>query len=203
MTRPAPLVVVINDDVHLCDTVSGFVESAGMIVRSYGGCRSFLADTSSHDCDCLVLDVRLPDGNGLALHRQLAEKGAKPPVIYISDDGSVPLVVQAMRQGALDFLQKPFAPQSLLARVHEAVIRSTRRRKQRAADEETRTRVAALTPREKEIMERISRGLPNKDIGHHLGISVRTVEHHRARVMHKMGADSLPALVTMLGRLDR
>ena len=202
MTGPLPLVVVIDDDTNLRNALCRLIADAGMAARGYEGCRAFLADASAHDCDCLVLDVRLSDGDGLALHRQLAEKGSAPPVVFISAHGDIPVVVQAMRQGALDFLEKPFGTQALLARIHEAAALSLRRRRQRAASDDIRARIAKLTPREREIMAQVVRGMANKAIGTSLGISVRTVEHHRARVMRKMGVDSLPTLVTTLNKLD-
>lgn len=201
MTGPPPLVVVVDDDANLREAVCRLVASAGLAVRSYNGCRSFLADASAHDCDCLVLDVHLPDGDGLALQRQLIGKGNAPPIVFVSAHGDVPIVVQAMRQGALDFIEKPFGAQSLMARVHEAVTLSVRRRRQRSARAGVQTRFGDLTPREREVTGLIVKGLANKAIGGSLGISVRTVEHHRASVMRKMGATSLPALIAMLGRL--
>lgn len=202
MAGPSPLVVLVDDNAPLREALCGLVANAGMAVCGFGGYRAFLADPSAHDCDCLVLEARLPDGDGLALHRQLAEKGISPPAVFISAHGDIPMAVQAMRQGALDFLEKPFGAQSLLRRVHEAVALSLRRRRQRADSDDIRTRIAELTPREREIMTQIVRGMANKAIGIRLGISVRTVEHHRARVMRKMGVDSLPNLVTILNKLD-
>jgi FixJ family two-component response regulator len=195
------LVVVIDDDVGLRDAVCRLVANAGIAARGYNGCRAFLADSSAHDCDCLVLDVHLSDGDGLALQRQLAGKGNSPPVVFVSAHGDVPIVVQAMRQGALDFLEKPFGAQSLMERIHEAVTLSVRRRRQRAAKAGVQARVGDLTPREREVMGLIVKGMANKAIGTSLGISVRTVEHHRASIMRKMGAASLPALIAMLGKL--
>jgi FixJ family two-component response regulator len=196
-----PLVVIVDDDMRLRDAVCQFVVKAGMSARGFGGCRPFLADASAHDCDCLLLDVRQQDGDGLALPRQLAGKGAEPPVIFLSAHGDVPTVVKAMRLGALDFIEKPFGVQTLLDSVHEAVAVSARRRRQRAALAGIQARLIELTPREREVMEHMVKGLANKSICGRLGISVRTVEHHRARVMQKMGAASLPALIAMLGKL--
>jgi FixJ family two-component response regulator len=171
-----------------------------MRVVGFGGCRPFLADTGAHDCDCLVLDVRLRDGNGLALHKQLAAKGGAPPVVFISGHGDIPMVVQAMRQGALDFLEKPFGAQALLDRIHEAVSDAANRRRERTHRISVETRIGSLTPRERQVMAQVARGTPNKEIGHALGISVRTVEHHRASMMRKMRAASVPGLVGILGK---
>lgn len=203
MKRIQPLVVVIDDDHAVREAVCQLIASVGMAVRGYPGCRAFLADRHAHDCDCLVLDVRLSDGNGLALHEQLTAQGNPPPVVFISAHGDIPMVVQAMRQGALAFLEKPFGTQSLLDRIHEAVAEANTRRRERATLKAIETRVASLTPREKEVMAQMVQGQPNKTIGENLGISVRTVEHHRAKVMQKMHATSLPVLMNALAKLDR
>lgn len=202
MKRIQPLIVVIDDDDAVRGTVCHLIEESGMRVRGYRGCRPFLNDSSAHDCDCLVLDVRLPDGNGLALHRQLAARGTAPPVVFVSGHGDIPMVVQAMRQGALDFLEKPFGAQALLDRIHEAVAHAASRRREKAGRAAVAARVAALTPREREVMAQVARGTPNKEIGSALGISVRTVEHHRAAMMRKLRVTSLPGLINALARLD-
>lgn len=201
MKRTQPLVIVIDDDDAVRDAVCQLIASVGMTVRGFNGCRSFLEAHDAHDCDCLVLDVRLPDGNGLTLQKQLAAQGSQAPVVFVSAHGDIPMVVQAMRQGALDFLEKPFGSQALLDRVHEAVAHATRRRRERANRGTVEARLAALTPREREVMAQVAQGKPNKAIGGTLGISVRTVEHHRARVMRKMRAESLPALMHALAKL--
>lgn len=203
MKKIQPLVVVIDDDDMVREAVCHLIASVGMKVLDYRGCRPFLADKHAHDCDCLVLDIRLPDGNGLALHQQLAARGHAPPVVFISAHGDIPMVVQAMRQGALSFLEKPFGAQALLDHIHEAVADAASRRRERAGRATVEARVASLTPREREVMTLVARGTPNKEIGRLLGISVRTVEHHRARMMNKMRAASLPRLVNVLAKLDR
>lgn len=203
MKRTQPLVVVIDDDDAVRDGVCQLLASVGMAVRGFSGCRAFLDDQPAHDCDCLVLDVRLTDGNGLALHEELTAQGSQPPVIFISAHGDIPMVVQAMRQGALDFLEKPFGAQALLDRVHEAVAVAGRRRRERTARAGVEARVAGLTPRERQIMTLMAQGTPNKAIATALDISVRTVEHHRAGVMRKMRTASLPALMNHLAKLDR
>lgn len=201
MTKTQPLVVVIDDDDAIRAAVCQLIESTGAAAKGFDGCRAFLDAAEAHDCDCLVLDVRLPDGNGLALHRQLTANGSAPPVVFISAHGDIPMVVQAMRQGALDFLEKPFGSQALLDRLHEALAHAARRRRERAARKVAEAAFATLTAREREIAAHMAQGAPNKAIGTKLGISVRTVEHHRANVMRKMRADSIPVLMTKLERL--
>lgn len=195
MASGRPLVIVIDSDRASRETVCRLVGEAGISVRAYPGCRPFLADAAAHDCDCLVLDVRLPDGDGLALQKQLSDQGTRPPVVFVSAHGDVPVVVQAMRQGALDFLEKPVGAKALLARIREAIAVAAQRRRDDLARSGLETRLAALTPREREVMQQMLRGKSNKAIGQALGISVRTVEHHRGQVMRKMEAGSLPALI--------
>lgn len=203
MRRIKPHIVVIDDDAAVRDAVCHLVESVDMNATGYPGCHDFLDDRRAHDCDCLILDMRLPDGNGLGLHEQLLAHGKAPPVIFISGFGDIPLVVQAMRQGALAFLEKPFGAQALLDRIHEAVAHSAKLRRERAASATVEARLALLTPREHEVMLLMARGRSSKAIGEALGISVRTAEHHRARVRQKMRVPSIAALVALLGRRPR
>lgn len=202
MSEAPPLVCVVDDDDAVREAVCHLLAGLGMEVRGYAGCRPFLKDTSAHDADCLILDVRLPDGNGLGLHEQLTAAGAPPPVVFISGVGDIPMVVQAMRQGALDFLEKPFGSQALLDRVHEAVAIAAVRRQQRAGRAAIEARLAQLTPRERDVLRHLRLGCSSKDMAKILAISVRTVEHHRARVMAKMQSASLPALTQMLTGFD-
>lgn len=203
MKRTRPHIVVIDDDAAVRDAVCHLVASVDMKATGYPGCHDFLDDRGAHDCDCLILDMRLPDGSGLALHEQLLADGKAPPVIFISGFGDIPLVVQAMRQGALDFLEKPFGAQALLDRIHEAVAHSAKLRRERAASATVEARIAQLTPREREVMGLMLRGRSSKAIGEALGISVRTAEHHRARVRGKMRVATVAALVALIGRQHR
>lgn len=197
--RTRPHIVVIDDDEATREAVCHLAASVGMSATGYPGCRAFLHDRTAHDCDCLILDIRLHDGNGLRLHEQLTAAGNAPPVIFISGFGDIPMVVQAMRQGALDFLEKPFGSQALLDRIHLALAHSARQRRERTASSAVRARIALLTPREREVMEMMTSGRSSKDIGRMLGISVRTAEHHRARVRAKMGVTTVAGLVALLG----
>jgi len=199
MKKGRPQIVVIDDDDATREAICDLAESVGMAATGYPGCRAFLKDRASHDCDCLILDIRLPDGNGLKLHEQLAVDGEAPPVIFISGFGDIPMVVQAMRQGALDFLEKPFGSQALLDRIHLALAHSTRQRRERNLNSAVRARIQLLTAREREVMELMAGGCSSKDIGRMLDISVRTAEHHRARVRAKMGVGTVAALVALLG----
>lgn len=200
MKRIKPHIVVIDDDSAVRDAVCHLVRSVNMNASGYDGCHAFLDDRNAHDCDCLILDMRLSDGNGLGLHEQLLATGRAPPVVFISGFGDIPTVVQAMRQGALAFLEKPFGAQALLDRIHEAVAYSARLRRERVADAAVEARIAQLTPREHEVMVLMSRGRTSKAIGETLGISIRTAEHHRAQVRQKLRVSSVPALVALLAR---
>lgn len=203
MKRTRPHIVVIDDDQAVREAVRQLVVSVGMTATGYAGCRAFLADADGHECDCLVLDIRLPDGNGLDLHSQLVAEGTAPPVVFISGFGDIPMVVQAMRQGALAFLEKPFGAQALLDRIHEAVAHSARLRRERAAHATVEARIAQLTPREHEVMLLMARCETSKTIAETLGISVRTAEHHRAQVRQKLRVKSVPALAALLARRNR
>lgn len=203
MKRIKPHIVVIDDDTAVRDTVCELVNSVDMQATGYGGCQAFLADGPAHDCDCLILDMRLPDGNGLGLHERLLADGNAPPVVFISGFGDIPMVVQAMRQGALAFLEKPFGAQALLDRIHEAVAHSARLRRERAAHATVEARIAQLTPREHEVMRLMARCETSKTIAETLGISVRTAEHHRAQVRQKLRVKSVPALLALLARRNR
>lgn len=198
MNKAQPLVCVIDDDDAVREAVCELATSVGMAVRDFAHCQAFFNDPQALDCDCCILDVRLPDCNGLRLQEQLVAQGHSPPVIFISGHGDIPMVVQAMRQGAIDFLEKPFGTQALLDRIHEAVAHSAARRRRQVARATVEARIALLTPRELEVMGHLAVGRTSKAIGQNLGISVRTVEHHRGRVMRKMRVNSLAALMEAL-----
>jgi FixJ family two-component response regulator len=150
---------------------------------------------------CLVLDVRLPGLSGLELQRRTTEAGMEIPIIFITGYGDIPMTVDAMKAGAVEFLAKPFRDQDLLDAIQQALERDRKARDQRTALEGLRSRFASLTPREQEVMARVVAGLLNKQVGVELGMSETTVKIHRHQVMEKMGAGSLPALVRMADRL--
>jgi two-component system, LuxR family, response regulator FixJ len=144
---------------------------------------------------CLVADIRMPGLSGLELQQRLNEQGANIPIIFITGHGDVPMAVSAMKSGAADFIQKPFRDQDLIDRIHKALGEDRERRASHAAEDEMRARIASLTPRENEVMRRVVRGQANKVIALDLGVSQRTVELHRARVMRKLKMRSLAELV--------
>jgi len=194
----AALVHVVDDDPAVRDSLGFLLDSAGIGVRTYGSAAEFLAAAPTIHTGCVLTDVRMPDIDGLALQRRLCELGNRLPVIVMTGHGDVPIAVEALKTGAADFLEKPFDDEHLLRAVREALKASEATHEKICAAEAVRTRLASLTPREREVLDRLVDGLPNKTIAYDLGTSPRTVEVHRARVMDKMAARSLPELVRMV-----
>jgi len=197
LPEPEAIVLVVDDDVSVREALKGLIESAGLKVETFASAQEFLARPPANAPGCLVLDVRLPGLSGLDLQKRLAEINLEIPIIFISGHGDVPTTVQAMKGGALEFLTKPLANQDLLDAIQEAVKRDRAARQRQAEIRELHGRYQSLTPREREVMERVVTGLLNKQIGAELGISEITVKAHRGQVMRKMLADSLAQLVTM------
>ncbi len=190
-------VYVVDDDQAVRDSLRWLLESVGHRVRTLASAADFLETCGPDDPGCLILDIRMPGMSGLELQEALAARGIELPIIVITGHGDVAVAVQAMKGGALDFLEKPFNDQVLLDRVQSALTRDAQRRRERAERAALEARLAQLTPREREVLEQVVAGHPNKVVAHNLGISVKTVEIHRARAMEKMQAQSLPDLVAM------
>lgn len=198
------LVCVVDDDEMVRLSVSLLIETLGVQARSYASCLQLIDDEASLKlAGCLVLDVRMPGIGGLEMQERLDVLRVDAPIIFISGHGDVPMVVRAMRAGALDFLQKPFDEQLLLDRVQQAIAISTRRRRERVKRATIEARLATLTPREHDVLEGIIAGRQNKVVAEDLGISMKTVEQHRARIMEKMHAASLAELVRNVTELHR
>jgi two-component system response regulator FixJ len=196
MAEP-PLVHVVDDDASVRDSLTMLLESAGFRVRAHGSAVSFLEAAPDRGVGCVLTDVQMPELNGLELQRRMSALGIRLPVIVMTGHGDVPIAVQALKAGATDFLEKPFDDQQLLSAVNAAIAVSQRARDEAAALADIAARLATLTPREREVLDRLVAGQPNKTIAYDLGSSPRTVEVHRARVMEKMGARSLAELVRM------
>lgn len=197
------MVCVIDDDAVVRESLKLLIEMQGLTVRDYANCPDFLADPAALQSVCLVLDVRLPGISGIQLQERLRQRGDVPPIIFISGHADVPTAVQAMRAGALDFLQKPFPEQILLDRIEQAIELSAQRRQDRVRRATISARMAQLTGRECDVLECMLTGLANKLIADKLAISVKTVEQHRAKVMEKMRATSLAELLQSVEWLRR
>ncbi|HUI61669.1 MAG TPA: response regulator transcription factor [Steroidobacteraceae bacterium] len=188
----------MDDDEGVRNSLRFLLKSVGLATQVLSSADEFLKTYKPSQPGCLVLDVRMPGMSGLELQQQLNMRGAIIPVIFITGHGDIPMAVEAMQQGAFDFLQKPFRDQDLIDRIQRALERDARSRAALAQHAKIRERLESLTPREREIMALMTRGKPNKVMAAELGVSQRTVEIHRARVMEKSGAASLAQLVRMV-----
>jgi FixJ family two-component response regulator len=192
-----PKVFVVDDDEAVRNSLCLLLKSLGMPAVAHESAESFLAAYDDEQPGCIVLDVRMPGMSGPELQDALNRRGAPIPVIFITGHGDVPMAVEAMRHGAVDFLQKPFSDKDLVNRIQLALAADQRNREAIGALDEIRARIAALTPRERQVLELVTQGKSNKVIAGDLGASQRTVEIHRSHVMEKMGANSLAQLVRM------
>jgi RNA polymerase sigma factor (sigma-70 family) len=188
-------VFVVDDDVAVRDALSWLIKSVGLNVETYGSAQEFLENYKSERSGCLVLDVRMPGMSGLELQEKLTADKIALPVIVVTGHGDVPMAVRAVKAGAFDFIEKPFNDQVLLDRIQQALKSEQEIRKIEEKRAEIGERLALLTPREREVLDMVVMGNPNKVIASELGISCRTVEIHRGRVMEKMKAGSLSDLV--------
>jgi len=202
MPQPLPIVYIVDDDEGVRNSLRFLLKSVDLPSRALSSAREFLDSYVTDQPGCLVLDVRMPGMSGLELQQQLNLRGAVIPVIFITGHGDVPMAVEAMQHGAFDFLQKPFRDQDLIERIRRALQRDARSRSVLTQHARIRERLASLTPREHEMLALMIRGLANKVMAAELGVSQRTVEIHRARVMEKSGAGSLAQLVRMMLDLE-
>jgi two-component system response regulator FixJ len=202
MAEDKPTVFVVDDDPGVLDAVQLLLRSVGLQSRGFASAPEFLEAFDPEVPGCLVLDLRMPGMSGRELQRRLLELGSELPIIFVTAHGDVPTAVEAVKDGAVDFIQKPFPEEKLLDKINSALELDKRRRRERNERKEIERRVQSLTPREREVMARVAGGTMNKNIARQLGISQRTVEIHRARVMEKMRASSVPHLVQMILKLD-
>ena len=194
---------VVDDEADVRDSLEMLLSSAGFSVRTYPTALIFLTAAPGLETGCILMDIRMPDIDGLTLQKELSRLGCDLPIIFMTGYGDVKLAVEAMKSGAVDFLQKPFDNTQLIDVVRNAAVSHLQTREAIAGIAAIAARFAMLTPREREVMNRLVTGHPNKTIAIDLGASPRTVEVHRARVMEKMGARNLADLVRMAIDLER
>ncbi|HEX5127646.1 MAG TPA: response regulator transcription factor [Rhodocyclaceae bacterium] len=194
-TAAEQLVHIIDDDEALRDSLVWLLESTGLKVASYPSAEAFLQSWTLSFTGCLVLDIRMPGMSGLELHEKLNAMHSTLPVIFITGHGDVPMAVTALKKGAFDFIEKPFHDHDMLNLIEQCLGKERAQREQRRQGADAQRRIEHLTPREREVLHLIVAGRLNKQIADELGISIKTVEVHRARVMEKMGANSLAELV--------
>ncbi|MCB1868118.1 MAG: response regulator transcription factor [Gammaproteobacteria bacterium] len=192
-----PNVFVVDDDQAMRNSLKWLIESVGMNVETYSTADEFIQNYYPGRAGCLLLDVRMPGMSGLELQEHFIKHQINIPIIIITGHGDVPMAVRAMKSGAVDFIEKPFNDELLLESIRNALSMDIEQRAAQAERAEIATRLANLTPREHEVMEMVTAGKSNKEIAQTLGVSAKTVEAHRSRVMEKMQADSLADLVKM------
>ena len=200
-TPSTPIVFVVDDDISVRESLELLIQSAGWKPETFESASAFLARPPAQVPSCLVLDVSLPDLNGLELQQRIAGDRVDMPIIFITGYGDVPMTVRAMKAGAVEFLTKPFSDDTLLTAIADALEHSRATLGQEAEVREVRNRYESLSPREREVMTLVVSGLLNKQIGGELHISEITVKAHRGQVMRKMKAGSLADLVRMAARL--
>jgi RNA polymerase sigma factor (sigma-70 family) len=192
-----PVVFVVDDDQAIRSSLKWLIESVGLRVKTFASADEFMRNYYPGRAGCLMLDVRMPGMSGLELQEHFARHDINLPIIIITGHGDVPMAVRAMKAGAIDFIEKPFNDELLLECIRNALAIDHRQRTQQTRRAEIAARLAQLTPREHEVMEMVTDGRSNKEIAVDLGVSAKTVEAHRARVMEKMQAGSLAELVRM------
>ncbi len=198
MTTKKPLVMVVDDDSGVRNAMRALLKSVGLESALYASAQEFLVAWQPAQPGCLVLDIRMPGMSGLELQEQLNLRGAIIPVIFMTGHGDVPMAVEAMQHGAFDFLQKPFRDQDLLDRIQKAIAKDATLRTSLGEHDRIRAHLETLTAREREVLDLMTQGKQNKAIAQDLGVSPRTIEIHRARVMEKMSAQSVAELVRMM-----
>jgi FixJ family two-component response regulator len=197
MNELEPRVFVVDDDQSVRTSLATLLEVEDYVVETFVRAAEYLARVPHAGPTCLLLDVQLPGLDGIALQQQLTQEGRLEQIVFITGHGDIPMGIGAMKRGAVDFLPKPFSDEELLSAVAKALARSAENQRQRGEVVESRARLAKLTPREFEVLRLVIAGLLNKQIAAELGIKLRTIKTHRARVMQKMGVVSVAELVRL------
>ncbi len=203
MTEYSPTVFLVDDDEAVRDSLDFLMKSVALTSRSFASADEFLAEYDPESPGCLVLDIRMPGMSGMELQQKLIEMRAILPIIFITGHGDIPMAVEAMQRGAVDFIPKPFRDHELLDRINKAIEDDRENRDALLEREEVERRIEKLTPREKQVLELVVQGKANKVIAGDLEVSQRTVEIHRARVMEKMQVRSLAQLVSMVMQIQQ
>jgi FixJ family two-component response regulator len=201
MSPTSPVIFVVDDDVSVRESLDLLIRHEGLEVETFTSAQEFLARPRVSVPSCLILDISLPDLNGLELQKRIAQDRHDMPIIFITGHGDIPMTVQAMKAGAVEFLTKPFGEEALLNAIRNAIERSKVLLDRDTEIRELKSRYVHLTSREREVLALVVAGLPNKQVGGELGISEITVKAHRGSMMRKMKAESLPELVSMAARL--
>ncbi|HEY6198121.1 MAG TPA: response regulator transcription factor [Candidatus Binatia bacterium] len=199
-SKRSSTVFIVDDNPSVRKALTRLVRSAGHEVRAFASAKEFLAETHDDGVACLVLDIRMPGLSGIDLQRELSTAKKILPIVFITGHGDVPMSVRAMKNGAVDFFPKPVKDTDLLNAIEQALARCARERFQRDEMEDIQSRVDSLTPREREVLEHVVAGQLNKQVAYDLGTVEKTIKVHRARVMDKMGVDSLAELVRLAER---
>lgn len=195
--RPQLTIFVVDDDARVRDSLRWLLESVSLPVETFGSAADFLHACGAHCRGCLILDIRMPDISGLQLQDIMIERGCRLPVIMLTGHGDVRTAVRAMQKGAADFFEKPFNGQELLDRIQSVLAADAHRWQEESASAAIQKRIDSLTPREREVLDWVVSGASNKQIAAELGISIKTVEVHRARVMEKMAVRSVAELTAL------
>lgn len=191
MSATETTVFIVDDDPAVRDSLTLMIEQEGIAVKAFDGGEAFLAAYQPGCCGCAVIDVRMPGMDGMSLQEEMVRREIILPIIFLTGHGDIPMSVKAIKAGAVDFLTKPVSREKLLASVRSALRESESMLAQAAHSQDARSRLAELTEREREVMVLAVAGCPNKDIARRLGISHRTVEIHKSKIMHKTGAGNL------------
>ena len=202
MTENEATVFIVDDDVGVLDALRFLLRSVEIAAQTYESAQAFLDAYDPDRPGCLVLDIRMPGMSGMELQQRLTSMGSALPIIFLTAHADVPMAVKAVKAGATDFIQKPFRDQELIDKIHAALDENARLRERMAQVREIKARLDGLTPREREVMDLVIEGKSNKAIARELGLSQRTVEIHRARVMEKMQTKSVAQLVQVVMTLS-